>query len=87
MSSIASAAAGDTHAAELLRARTASLAERAPSYYGDAWAALGPALLDRSIDPCTEPAGGELSMAPRSIEPYAEGVGARAGRAASAISG
>ena len=54
----AAAAAGDAHAAQRLRAHAAALAERAPSYYGDAWAALGPALLDRSIDPCTEPDGG-----------------------------
>jgi hypothetical protein len=34
------------------------LAARSPTYYGDAWAALGPALLDGAIDPCSEPADG-----------------------------
>jgi hypothetical protein len=25
---------------------------RSPTYYGDAWAALGPDLVDGAIDPC-----------------------------------
>jgi hypothetical protein len=31
-----------------------TLAMQDSTYYGDPWAALGPALLDRSIDPCSE---------------------------------
>jgi hypothetical protein len=49
----AAAAAGDDGAAHDLSTRAAKLALRSPTYYGDAWAALGPALLERSIDPCT----------------------------------
>jgi endoglucanase len=48
----AAAAAGDTAAAGRLRARAEKLAVQAPSYYGDAWAALGPALLDGSLSSC-----------------------------------
>ncbi len=48
----AATAAGDDGAARDLRSQAASLAARSPTYYGDAWAALGPALLERSIDPC-----------------------------------
>ena len=48
----AATAAADDGAAHDLRARAAALALRSPTYYGDAWAALGPALLERSIDPC-----------------------------------
>jgi endo-1,4-beta-D-glucanase Y len=48
----AASAAGDGTQARTLRARAAALAARAPTYYGDAWEALGPALLDRAIDPC-----------------------------------
>ena len=48
----AATAAGDDGAAGDLRTRAAALATRSPTYYGDAWAALGPALLERSIDPC-----------------------------------
>ena len=48
------AAAGDRGAARELRARAASLARQDPTYYGDAWAALGPALIDRAISPCNE---------------------------------
>jgi endo-1,4-beta-D-glucanase Y len=50
--SAAAAAAGERPAAGRLRRRAAALAARAPTYYGDAWAALGPVLLDGSIDPC-----------------------------------
>lgn len=48
----AATAAGDNTAARTLRARATMLAHQAPTYYGDAWAVLGPALLDRAIDPC-----------------------------------
>ncbi|HEX2378773.1 MAG TPA: glycosyl hydrolase family 8 [Gaiellales bacterium] len=50
--SAAAAAAGARPVAGRLRRRAAALAARAPTYYGDAWAALGPALLDGSIDQC-----------------------------------
>jgi endoglucanase len=45
----AATAAGSKTAASELRDRAEALALRSPTYYGDAWAALGPALLDRSI--------------------------------------
>lgn len=45
-------AAGDVDAARTLRARAETLAANMPSYYGDAWAAMGPALLDRRLVPC-----------------------------------
>ncbi len=48
----AATAAGDDAAARGLRAGADALTLRAPTYYGDAWAALAPALLDRMIDPC-----------------------------------
>jgi endo-1,4-beta-D-glucanase Y len=48
----AAAAAGDPGAARSLRARAGKLAVAAPTYYGDAWAALGPALLDGRLVPC-----------------------------------
>ncbi|HSD03747.1 MAG TPA: glycosyl hydrolase family 8 [Gaiellales bacterium] len=48
----AATAAGDTEPASQLRHRAAALATRSPTYYGDAWAALGPALLDGAIEPC-----------------------------------
>jgi endo-1,4-beta-D-glucanase Y len=50
--SAAAAAAGERPVAGRLQRRAAALAARAPTYYGDAWAALGPALLDGSIDQC-----------------------------------
>ena len=50
----AAAAAGDAAAASDLRKRAGELSLRTPTYYGDAWVALGPALLERSIDPCAE---------------------------------
>jgi endoglucanase len=53
----AAAAAGDDPAARRLRDRASALAAHSRTYYGDAWTALGPALLDGSIDPCGEPAG------------------------------
>jgi endoglucanase len=49
----AATAAGDTSAARALRARAATLAREDPTYYGDAWVALGPALLERLLDPCS----------------------------------
>jgi len=49
----AATAAGDNAAAAALRARAATLASQDPTYYGDAWVVLGPALLDRAIDPCS----------------------------------
>jgi endoglucanase len=52
------AAAGNLAAARDLRRRAVALALRQPSYYGDAWIALGGALLGRSIGPCAESAGG-----------------------------
>jgi hypothetical protein len=38
----------------VLRARAATLARQDPAYYGDACVALGPALLERSIDLCSK---------------------------------
>jgi endo-1,4-beta-D-glucanase Y len=49
----AAAAAGAAGAADALRARASALALSSPTYYGDAWVALGPALLERAIDPCS----------------------------------
>ena len=49
----AATSAGDNAAAGTLRARAAALALQDPTYYGEAWVALGPALLDRVIDPCS----------------------------------
>lgn len=48
----AATAAGDADAARSLRARARMLAVASPTYYGDAWAALGPALLDGRLVPC-----------------------------------
>jgi endo-1,4-beta-D-glucanase Y len=48
----AAVAAGENSAASALRARAATLALEDPTYYGDAWVVLGPALLDGTIDPC-----------------------------------
>ena len=50
--SAAAAAAGDSSAASELRTRATTLARQDPTYYGDAWVALGPALLEGSINPC-----------------------------------
>ena len=52
--SAAAAAAGDDSAARELRTRATTLAREDPTYYGDAWVALGPALLEGSIDPCAQ---------------------------------
>lgn len=48
----AASAAGDAAAARDLRARADAVARQFPTYYGDAWAALGSALPDGTIDPC-----------------------------------
>jgi endoglucanase len=50
----AATAAGDAGAARVLRNRATRLAREDPTYYGDAWVVLGPALLERSIDPCSD---------------------------------
>ncbi len=52
--SAAAAAAGDSSAAGELRTRATTLARQDPTYYGDAWVALGPALLEGSITPCSQ---------------------------------
>lgn len=49
----AATAAGDSAAARALHSRAAALAGEEPTYYGGAWMALGPALLERSLDPCS----------------------------------
>lgn len=54
----AAAAGGDTAASTSLRARAAQQSHMTPTYYGDAWLALGGALLDGSLDPCHEADGG-----------------------------
>lgn len=46
----AATAAGEQRAASQLLVRAQDVAATWPTYYGDAWAALGPALLDRRID-------------------------------------
>jgi endoglucanase len=53
----AATAGGDQHAARQLRLDAESLALRSPTYYGDAWAALGPAVLDGAIEPCAAATG------------------------------
>jgi len=50
----AAIAAGDSIAARNLRARAGALALADPTYYGDAWMALGPALLEGSLNPCAQ---------------------------------
>jgi endoglucanase len=52
----AATAAGDRLTARALGRRAQALARDTPTYYGDAWAALGPALIGGAIDPCA--AGG-----------------------------
>ncbi|HEX4033813.1 MAG TPA: glycosyl hydrolase family 8 [Solirubrobacteraceae bacterium] len=54
----AAGAAGDRRAAGELRIEAEAFAVRFPTYYGNAWAALGPAFLDHAIDPCAEAANG-----------------------------
>jgi endoglucanase len=50
----AAAAAGDASASAMLHARAARQAHQVPTYYGDAWLALGGALLNRAFNPCEE---------------------------------
>jgi len=50
-------AAGDRDAAATLRAGAERLAANTPTYYGDAWAALGPALLGGRLVPCGRSGG------------------------------
>jgi endoglucanase len=50
----AAAAAGDLTASGQLRGRAAAQAQHTPTYYGDAWLALGGALLDGALRPCCE---------------------------------
>ncbi|MGN6871026.1 MAG: hypothetical protein ACTHMY_21750 [Solirubrobacteraceae bacterium] len=50
----AATAAGDTAAARALRNRAATVAREDPTYYGDAWMVLGPALLERSLGAVAE---------------------------------
>lgn len=52
--SAAARAAGDYAADASLRDRAAQQARKTPTYYGDAWLALGAALLDRTLDPCRD---------------------------------
>jgi hypothetical protein len=47
-----------TAASTSLRARAAQQSHMTSIYYGDAWLALGSALLDGSLDPCHEAGGG-----------------------------
>lgn len=49
----AATAGGEADAARVLRERAEALAANTPTYYGDAWAALGPALLDGRLVPCS----------------------------------
>jgi endoglucanase len=51
-------AAGDTAATGTLLTRAAQQSRKNPTYYGDAWLALGSALIDRSLDPCQEATDG-----------------------------
>ena len=51
----AALAAGDESASHQLRARAATLALEDATYYGAAWVALGPALLDGNVNPCEGP--------------------------------
>jgi endoglucanase len=48
----AARAAGDQAKSGQLRARAASQSDQVPTYYGDAWLAVGGALLDRSLTTC-----------------------------------
>jgi endoglucanase len=50
----AARAAGDDKAERALQAQALRQAREVPTYYGDAWLALGGALLDGSLDPCSE---------------------------------
>ena len=48
----AAAAANDTGSSQQLRDRAEAQAKSAPTYYGDAWLVLGPALLDGQLAHC-----------------------------------
>jgi endo-1,4-beta-D-glucanase Y len=48
----AARSAGEATTARRLRLRATTLARRVPTYYGDAWVALAPALLDRDVPAC-----------------------------------
>jgi endoglucanase len=50
----AAAASGDGGASAALRVRAQEVAAGHPSYYGEAWLALGGALLDGVLDPCRD---------------------------------
>jgi endo-1,4-beta-D-glucanase Y len=50
----AAATAGDRAASHQLRARAVAQGKETPTYYGDAWLALGGALLDGALNPCQE---------------------------------
>jgi endoglucanase len=50
----AARAAGDSSASRALRGRAEEQSRNTPTYYGDAWLAIGSALLDHSLDPCRE---------------------------------
>jgi endoglucanase len=54
----AARAAGDRHAADSLLGRARQQAASAPTYYGNAWLALGSALLDGTLDPCHDAQAG-----------------------------
>jgi endoglucanase len=54
----AARAAGDTAASQGLRSRADEQSRKTPTYYGDAWLALGAGLLDHTLDPCQESNGG-----------------------------
>jgi endoglucanase len=51
----AAAAAGDLTASGQLRGRAAAQGQQTPTYYGDAWLALGGAMLDGALRPGCEP--------------------------------
>jgi endoglucanase len=50
----AARAADDTAASRSLRAKATRQSRTTSTYYGDAWLALGGALLDETLDPCEE---------------------------------
>ncbi len=55
----AARAAGDETAARNLSANATALSRRAPTYYGDAWVALAPRVLDAADGPAAEESAGE----------------------------
>jgi endoglucanase len=50
----AATAAGEASAARALHGRAVALSLQDPTYYGAAWVALGPALLESSVAPCSD---------------------------------